>query len=862
MLCITALCLVCASPIVAQIDVPSKLGPFQEIPRISNPLRDPFNFNSTPTPVAVDMDGDGKKDIVLADYYGAEGFHYLHNVSTASTIQFTRIQYWNNPFEYGTFPLGSTPAFTDMDGDNDPDMLLGAEDGTFRYYRRNAEYTNPFSPQTGAWNSATKAGNPMNGIDLGSFTSPVFNDFDNDGDNDLIIGSSYLPANKSIHYFINDGHGNFTPGALSGINPNLAQVTPSLLDVDDDGDNDIVIGAADGNLYYFKRVGETSFEEQTGPNNPFSGINRGIGSSPTTADFDNDGDDDLIFGAQNIDLDIFYLENKGAGVFEEKVSFDNPFGGVAVRSDSSPYLTDLDNDGDLDIIIGNSQHYMKYLRNDNGSFVELSSHPFSGLTVTDLFTPSFVDIDGDGDKDMVGSVHNGTTSLVYFKNDGGTFVEQPAGTLYSGSISTEEGHADFADIDNDGDYDFFISDGFSSWELSYTFVRFFKNTGTPQTPVFTEMTGAQNPLNQVEEEFVLLPRLLDIDHDGDLDAVIGEGGDVIEISDGNEFSYYENIGTPDAPNFRYRGDLMPQGDNPFEPAPAFGDFDNDGDLDIFVGDNRGKISYYQNTNYPAVTQMTAEPLTVTVGAAATTIDALLTISDPDNDSIVFAEVIVEAYVPAQDELTFSTIPKIAVSHNTSTGVLTFRGKASIAEYQEVLRTVKFRTIAEPSSGRAKSGPLAVTSRIVTFRVVDADGTNTTAASRTLNLITGQPPVFNDHAVSVAATHAIDIDLTTLITDPDNDIDLTTLTIVHQPNSGAVTAISSSGLLTVNYNGLAFAGTETMTVRVCDADNSCDENTIAITVTNSSPVFTDHSVALPYAEQTSIDVSALISDNEN
>lgn len=864
MLLAIALCLVCGGSVMAQDDMQSRLGPFSEVPRNENPLREPFNFSwGKPTPVATDMDGDGKKDIVIADYYGAEGFHFLYNTSTSSKVQFVRFQYANNPFEYRSFPLGSTPTFTDMDGDGDQDMLLGTEYGTFQYYRKNAEWTNPYSPQIGAWDGTTKAGNPMNGIDLGDFASPVFTDFDSDGDQDLIVGCSYGTLNKSVYYFVNDGQGNFTLGTLTGINPNLDEVTPALLDVDADGDNDIVLGAADGNLYYYKRTGATSFEEQTGASNPFNGVNRGTTSSPTAADLDNDGDADLIFGADNIDSDLFYIENKGGGIFEEKVSFDNPFGGVSARSDSSPLMIDGDNDGDLDMIIGSSQNYIKYLRNDGGSFVELTSHPFSSLTVPDLFTPSFVDIDGDGDKDLVGSVHNGTTAIVYYRNDGGVFVEQPAGALYAGAISNEEGHADFADVDNDGDYDFFISDGFFSWELGdRTFIRYFKNVGTAQAPAFAEMTGAQNPLNHVQEEFVLKPRMVDIDHDGDLDVLIGEGGDVIEISDGNEFSYYENTGTPSAPNFRYRGDLIQQGTNPFELAPVFADVDGDGDLDAFTGNKSGEISFYRNINFSPITLTSSEPLVVVIGAAAVPIDELMTITDLDNDSIVFAEVIVQDFISGQDELTCTTIPAVTVAFNSASGTLSLKGKASVDQYQQILRSIKFRVLSTPTNGRTRSGSYAYASKTVSYRVVDADGTNAVIASRMINFVTGQPPVFNDHAVSLAATQSINIDLVLLIIDPDNNADLSTLTIIQQPSSGASASINAAGLLTLDYHGLAFAGTETLTVRVCDADGSCDENTITITVTNSSPTFSDHDVMLAYAGQTNIDVTALVSDAEN
>jgi hypothetical protein len=859
-LSVATACLLLATPALSQ----SKLGPFSEKPRVENPAREPLNLASRPSPAVADIDGDGKDDVIVADNYGANGFFYYYNSSSPSSITFTRLQYWENPFQFISFPTASAPAFSDFDGDGDLDMLVGSSDGTFRYYRRNSVYTNPFTLQTGAWDGATKAGNPLNAVDVGAFATPVFTDLDNDGDNDLIIGSSYLPANKSIHYYINDGSGNFTPGVLTGINPNLDEVSPTVMDVDGDGAKDIVIGAADGNVYFFKRIGATTFEEQTGGANPFATVNKGIISSPAAADFDNDGDQDLVLGAQHVDFDLFYFENKGNGVFEEKISFANPFGGVTVGVDATPHLADIDNDNDLDMIIGNSRNEIKYLRNDAGQFVEVSAHPFVGLTVEDKFTPSFIDIDGDGDKDLVGSAYNYTNTFIeFFRNDGGVYVHQtPLTGFFPTAISADEGHADFADIDNDGDFDFFISDGTSSWTNGdHFFIRFFKNTGTAVTPVFTEMTGSQNPLALVSEEFVLFPRMIDIDHDGDLDAIIGEGGGVVEMSDGNEYSLYENIGTASSPNFRYRGDLLEQGNNPFKPSSTFGDIDNDGDLDIFIGHSGGHVTLYENINQAVVTTLNTQPLNLPLTSGATFIDNLLTLSDSDNDSIVFAAIAIQDFNPGQEELTFTSNELVTGAFNSTSGVLTLRGKAPVSTYQEVLRSIKYVIINESTSGRKKTGPLATTERIISVRVIDADGTNSAAVSRTIQITSGQPPVFSNQSATVLANHAVTINLTTLISDADNNIDLTTLAVVQQPPSSAPTTLNPAGELTVSYVGNSFAGTETVTVRVCDTDASCDESIISITVTNTAPVFADHSLTLAFAAQTTFDVSSLISDAE-
>lgn len=835
------------------------LGPFEAQPRSLNPLREPINGGSHPTPVALDVDKDGDKDVVVAHLPASDGayfdgFHYLKNVGTAAKPVFDRMRYQANPFEYVVFSIASTPAFSDLDKDGDNDMLIGSKDGAFRYYRNQGEVSPPFKQETGAWNAATKTGNPFNGVYLGDYSSPAFADMDGDGDDDVVIGTSYLPNNKSIHYYINDGAGNFTPGTLTGINPVLAEVTPSFIDLDKDSDLDLLLGAADGKIYYYKRTGSTTFEEQTGAANPFNGISIGTNSSPSSADFDNDGDADVIVGTENNSTTgIFYFENKGNGAFEQKNGFDSPFDGVGTGSDSAPYFTDVDNDGDQDLLIGSNNNGLRYYANVNGSYVEQvsSNNPFAGLAIPGTFVPSFIDLDGDSDKDLVGSVSAGTTTKIeYYKNENGVFVHQLYSSGPFAALVIEEGKSDFADIDGDGDFDLFVSDVISETSGDVYFIRYFKNTGTAQSPVFTEATGTANPLAQVSENFVLAPRFNDIDHDGDLDAIIGEGGGVVELSDGNEFSYYENTGSATAPVFRYRGDLIQQGDNHYEPAPSFVDQDNDGDLDIFQGGLSGYMMYFRNMNPAAVTTINTTPRKALPGAGPVVIDPELVLTDADNDSIVQATVSIIGFQPGIETLVFTTQTGITGTFNTTTGVLSFRGKAPAQQYQSLLRTVALQYTG------VVSGRIQAISRTITISVSDADGTLSAPVSRTITITPGEAPVFNNHTVSVVTRHAVTIDLATLMSDADGDIDVVTLAILQQPEIG--TTMLNGTSLTIDYKS-NFTGTETLVLQVCDATAACDQATITVNVTNIAPVIQPEPVDAPEGTTKTINMLEITSD---
>src|SRR5690606_35036843 len=124
------------------------------------------------------------------------GFHLLRNDGTPNEPAFNYALYLANPFRYIEFDDGATPSFTDIDGDGDDDMLLGILDGTFRFYKHNPNASlYKYTLENSAWDAATKSGNPFYNVNLGAYASPSFMDMDNDGDDDVVIGASYEANN-------------------------------------------------------------------------------------------------------------------------------------------------------------------------------------------------------------------------------------------------------------------------------------------------------------------------------------------------------------------------------------------------------------------------------------------------------------------------------------------------------------------------------------------------------------------------------------------------------------------------------------------------------------------------------------------
>ncbi|WP_369177469.1 beta strand repeat-containing protein [Candidatus Thiodubiliella endoseptemdiera] len=568
----------------------------------------------------------------------------------------------NNPFEGIDVGEISAPTLADIDGDGDLDLVVGKDDGTLKYYQNTGTTSNP------AYEAKTGGDNPFNGIDVGGYSTPTLADIDGDGDLDLVVGK----GNGTLKYYQNTGTtsnpayevktGDDNP--FNGIDVENA-ASPTLADIDGDGDLDLVLGKNDGTLKYYQNTGTTSnpaYEVKTGDSNPFNGIDVGYFSKPTLADIDGDGDLDLVVGED--DGTLKYYQNTGTTsnpAYEAKTGGSNPFNSIDVGVFPTPNLADIDGDGDLDLVVGEQNGTLKYYYNQQPASVDgqaptptatnswtLSNIPAGqsafkagdviSLTLTmsetlklNNTTGSKVVIAGkDFVLDKTASTTAGDKKLVfkYSVQAGDSIaatdfdIDNPTSDITLNNITDVAGNApvftadrvvlaktkleyiektgsgnnpfegidvgDFskptlADIDGDGDLDLVVGEGAGT-------LKYYQNTGTTSNPAYEAKTGGNNPFNGIDVGYSSSPTLADIDGDGDLDLVVGESNGTLK--------YYQNTGTTSNPAYTAKTG----GSNPFNgidagdsPSPTLVDIDGDGDLYLMMGEAYGTLKYYQNT---------------------------------------------------------------------------------------------------------------------------------------------------------------------------------------------------------------------------------------------------------------------------
>jgi len=326
-------------------------------------------------------------------------------------------------------------------------------------------------------------------------------------------------------------------------------------------------------------------------------------------DWDTDGDIDLfILDASGY---LRYMENQGTASAPNfhliTISYQNIFCGGWF------YFADYDYDGQRDLLVQNDENpnHISYFKNVGGDLylIEvLSSVSGEYITSSSVMTPTFADIDNDGDLDFFSG--NMTGTLTYYENiglEGGIpkfeFITNSWQDIYIvGGVRTDDRHGasaiTFIDLDGDGDLDLSWGDYFQQS------LYIIWNSGTPEIPEMVEVTTQFPPNNPIFTAGQNMPTFADLDGDGDEDLYIT----VLSGAYGNQllnnFFYYKNAGSSSEPLFNYEiNNYFSTLDIFSNTSPELIDIDNDGDLDLFVANQYdlsetpwvGKIYFFRNT---------------------------------------------------------------------------------------------------------------------------------------------------------------------------------------------------------------------------------------------------------------------------
>jgi hypothetical protein len=416
------------------------------------------------------------------------------------------------------------------------------------------------------------------------------------------------------------------------------------------------------------RLDLISYETQSGRLNPF--LNSGATNDPyiyapqyrasfpselegwvRTYDFDHDGDMDL-FTYNNAGIRVYrneYNSSSGLNFTLFNTQLMTHYGSfqtnIYVSRVNMPALSDLDNDGDMDVlsfsIAGNWVEHHKNLSFDStgnangflfynipqcwGYFALSGSSNVAQLPVISscpLFPANpfrfnsdtqseeertrhagsallALDMDGDGDKDLL----NGdilSPNLLYIENCGTpdssyACSQDSLFPVYDvPAIMNDVAGPYYFDVDNDGNNDLLVANFYTGEDLHN--VRYYRNTTNNTTNVFSFQTDRFLSEEMIETGTGSHPVFFDMNADGLDDLIIGNDFYYNGNTNTGQLAYYQNTGTAAKAEFTLIDDdlLNLSQMNIRNLYPTFGDIDGDGDKDLLLGENTGTLLYFQN----------------------------------------------------------------------------------------------------------------------------------------------------------------------------------------------------------------------------------------------------------------------------
>ncbi|MBN1505050.1 MAG: VCBS repeat-containing protein, partial [Candidatus Eisenbacteria bacterium] len=374
----------------------------------------PFELGSELTsssPAIVDIDKNGQMEIFAGSSrmyaFRPNGDEYIDGDDDLLT--------------WGVFaPEGekfvAAPAVADIDNDNDVEVVA-VDWNTMKVYVWGPDGT-------------VEPGWPQN-VGINPWSTPAVGNIAGDGRLEVVVGN----ADGNIYAWncdgteVVDGDGNpATLGVLRTTGSSWLYGSAALVDLDNDGFDEVVIGGRDGKLYALNGDGSDI------PHFPY--VTTGyITCSPAVGDVDGDGQPEIAFASSNYKV---YVINTDSTLVPGW-----PKSGINMSGDMqpSPALGDVDDDGMLDVVVGTSNGYVCVYKGYNGATVP--GWPVLASALGSQSSPTVGDIDGDDRLEVLFGAENG---MLYAWNHDGTeaagFPIQMTGEV--------RGPALIWDVDDDG----------------------------------------------------------------------------------------------------------------------------------------------------------------------------------------------------------------------------------------------------------------------------------------------------------------------------------------------------------------------------------------------------------------------------
>jgi hypothetical protein len=350
----------------------------------------------------------------------------------------------------------------------------------------------------------------------------AWGDYDNDGDPDLVVANS---VNQLQMLYRNDSDGDFFQVQQDPIVQSGGDSEGVFwADYDNDGDLDLLLtNQFDAPLRLFRNDGPARAEEEGSAG--FSQVAAGdlgddrLGSANGACwgDFDNDGNLD-VFVVHRDGLNNELYRNLGDGSFRRETDGPAVSSGGDARTCA---VGDVDGDRDLDLYVGNfiddgtKATNFFYLNNGDGTFEAVTDSPLVDDRQA-TYGASFADADEDGDLDLfLSNIARSDHNALYLNDGRGGFSRVSDGPLVTAASRPSKGHT-WGDYDNDGDLDLFIANGTEADVDLRNFL--YLNDGNGRFSGVAEGVVVSDVMISAGTAWA------DIDRDGDLDLFVANWG--------------------------------------------------------------------------------------------------------------------------------------------------------------------------------------------------------------------------------------------------------------------------------------------------------------------------------------------------